>query len=30
VIRAIEQETACQVYDMPKQQEFYIGLKLAV
>ncbi len=30
VIRAIEQETACRVYDMPKQQEFYIGLKLAV
>ena len=30
VIRAIENETACRVYDMPKQQEFYIGLKLAV
>jgi DNA-binding Lrp family transcriptional regulator len=30
VIRAIEQETACRVYDMPKQEEFYIGLKLAV
>lgn len=30
VIGAIEQETACRVYDMPKQQEFYIGLKLAV
>jgi DNA-binding Lrp family transcriptional regulator len=30
VIRSIEQETACRVYDMPKQQEFYIGLKLAV
>jgi len=30
VIRGIEQETACRVYDMPKQQEFYIGLKLAV
>ena len=30
VIREIEQATACRVYDMPKQQEFYIGLKLAV
>ena len=30
VIRQIEQATACQVYDMPKLQEFYIGLKLAV
>ena len=30
VIRKIDQATACQVYDMPKLQEFYIGLKLAV
>ena len=30
VIAAIEQETGCKVYDMPKQEEFYIGLKLAV
>jgi DNA-binding Lrp family transcriptional regulator len=30
VIAAIERETGCQVYDMPKQEEFYIGLKLAV
>ena len=30
VVRTIENETACRVYDMPKQQEFYIGLKLAV
>ena len=30
VIRKIEQITGCQVYDMPKQEEFYIGLKLAV
>ena len=30
VIRQIEQKTGCQVYDMPKQEEFYIGLKLAV
>ncbi|MGD8629342.1 MAG: AsnC family transcriptional regulator [Gammaproteobacteria bacterium] len=30
VIAAIERETGCKVYDMPKQQEFYIGLKLAV
>ena len=30
VITAIEQETGCKVYDMPKQEEFYIGLKLAV
>jgi DNA-binding Lrp family transcriptional regulator len=30
VIREIEQATECQVYDMPKQEEFYIGLKLAV
>jgi len=30
VIREIEQATACRVYDMPKQEEFYIGLKLAV
>ena len=30
VIREIEQVTGCPVYNMPKQQEFYIGLKLAV
>jgi len=30
VIREIEQVTGCQVYDMPKREEFYIGLKLAV
>jgi len=30
VIREIEQATGCQVYDMPKQEEFYIGLQLAV
>ena len=30
VITAIEQATACKVYDLPKQEEFYIGLKLAV
>ena len=30
VISQIEQATGCRVYDMPKQQEFYIGLKLAV
>ena len=30
VIRQIEQTTGCRVYNMPKQEEFYIGLKLAV
>lgn len=30
VIRDIEQQTGCQVYDMPKQEEFFIGLRLAV
>ena len=30
VLGEIEQVTGCQVYDMPKQEEFYIGLKLAV
>jgi DNA-binding Lrp family transcriptional regulator len=30
VLGEIEQATGCQVYDMPKQEEFYIGLKLAV
>ncbi len=30
VIAAIERETGCKVFDMPKQEEFYIGLKLAV
>ncbi|HYQ73251.1 MAG TPA: AsnC family transcriptional regulator [Gammaproteobacteria bacterium] len=30
VIAEIERETGCRVYDMPKQEEFYIGLKLPV
>jgi len=30
VIREIEQTTGCRVYDMPKQEEYFIGLKLAV
>jgi DNA-binding Lrp family transcriptional regulator len=30
VISHIEQATGCRVYDMPKQEEFYIGLKLAI
>ena len=30
VLGEIEQVTGCQVYDMPKQEEFFIGLKLAV
>ena len=30
VIRKIEQATGCRVYDMPKQEEFFVGLKLAV
>ena len=30
VIAEIEQVTSCKVYDMPKLEEFYIGLKLAV
>jgi len=30
VIREIERVSGCRVYDMPKQEEFYIGLKLAV
>ena len=30
VIRKIEQATECRVYDMPKQEEFFVGLKLAV
>jgi hypothetical protein len=30
IIAEIEQACGCQVYDMPKQEEFYIGLKLAV
>ena len=30
VIREVERATGCRVYDMPKQEEFYIGLKLAV
>jgi DNA-binding Lrp family transcriptional regulator len=30
VIAAIEKCTGCKVYDMPKLEEFYIGLRLAV
>ena len=30
VIASIEQNTGCKVYDMPKLEEFYIGLKFAV
>jgi len=30
VIADIENSTGCQVHDMPKQDEFYIGLKLPV
>jgi DNA-binding Lrp family transcriptional regulator len=30
VIREIEQASGCTVYDMPKQEEFYIGLQLTV
>jgi DNA-binding Lrp family transcriptional regulator len=30
VIGAIEQESGCRVYDMPRQQEFFIGLRLTV
>jgi DNA-binding Lrp family transcriptional regulator len=30
VIAAIERNTGCKVYDMPKLEEFYIGLKFAV
>ena len=30
IIAEIEQVSGCRVYDMPKQEEFYIGLKLAV
>jgi hypothetical protein len=30
VIAAIEAETGCKVYNMPKQEEFYVGLRLAV
>jgi siroheme decarboxylase len=30
VLDAIEQESGCRVYNMPKQQEFFIGLKLVV
>lgn len=30
VLAEIEQVTGCRVYDMPKQEEFYVGLKLAV
>jgi DNA-binding Lrp family transcriptional regulator len=28
VLAAIEQETGCTVYDMPKQQEYYLDLRL--
>ena len=30
VILEIERTTGCRVYDMPKQEEFFVGLKLAV
>jgi DNA-binding Lrp family transcriptional regulator len=30
VIAAIESGTGCRVYDLPKQEEFYVGLRLAV
>ncbi|MFA7096063.1 MAG: AsnC family transcriptional regulator [Gammaproteobacteria bacterium] len=30
VIRAIERETGYPVYDMPKQEEFYVGLRFVV
>ena len=30
VIQEIERASGCRVYNMPKQEEFYIGLKLAV
>lgn len=30
VIAAIERESGCRVYDMPRQQEYFIGLKLTV
>lgn len=30
VIAAIERQTGCRIYDMPKQNEFYIGLRLQV
>ncbi|MEA2094301.1 MAG: Lrp/AsnC family transcriptional regulator, partial [Pseudomonadota bacterium] len=30
VIAAIEAETDCKVYNMPKQEEFYVGLRLAI
>jgi DNA-binding Lrp family transcriptional regulator len=30
VIREIGQMSGCQVYDMPKQEEFFIGLQLTV
>jgi DNA-binding Lrp family transcriptional regulator len=30
VIASIERNTGCKVYDMPKLEEFYIGLKFAV
>jgi DNA-binding Lrp family transcriptional regulator len=30
VIAAIEHETGCRVYDMPREREYFIGLRLAV
>lgn len=30
VIQQIEAQTGCKVYDMPKIEEFYVGLRLAV
>ena len=30
VIREIEQLTGCRVYNMPKEEEFFVGLKLEV
>lgn len=30
VIAAIERETGCRVYDMPREREYFIGLRLAV
>jgi DNA-binding Lrp family transcriptional regulator len=30
VIAAIEATTGCRVYNLPKQEEFYVGLRLAV
>jgi DNA-binding Lrp family transcriptional regulator len=30
ILQRIEQDTGCQVFDMPKIKEYYIGLRLAV